>query len=56
MSMNKILDKLYLGNIKSASDLKTLKQHVSFRKLLTFYRESLTFYKWQVVLSLSFQT
>ena len=30
MSMNKILDKLYLGNIKSASDLKTLKKNVSY--------------------------
>jgi hypothetical protein len=25
MSMNKILDKLYLGNIKAASDYKALK-------------------------------
>ena len=26
MSMNKICDKLYLGNIKSATDLKSLKK------------------------------
>ena len=28
-AMNKIQDKLFLGNIKSASDLKLLKQNVS---------------------------
>ena len=28
-SMNKISEKLYLGNIKAASDLKALKQAVS---------------------------
>lgn len=26
MSMNKIIDKLYLGNIKAASDIKMLKK------------------------------
>ena len=30
MAMNKIQDRLYLGNIKSASDLKLLKANVSF--------------------------
>ena len=30
MAMNKIQDKLYLGNIKAASDLKAIKANVSF--------------------------
>ena len=29
VSMNKVLDKLYLGNLKAASDLQNLKKNVS---------------------------
>jgi hypothetical protein len=32
--MNRICEKLYLGNIKAASDLKMLKSHVSESSLI----------------------
>jgi|LakMenE18May11ns_1017448.scaffolds.fasta_scaffold9457806_1 hypothetical protein len=44
--MDKIIDNLYLGDIRAAGNLFLLKQHVSKNGGLMWYREWLMFYKY----------
>ncbi len=60
VSMNKVCDRLYLGNLKAASDLANLKKNVSQLSkfgffIILFVRELLISYKWLQVLNRSFQ-